>query len=411
MRILEPPFFVIIFILSSVVSVAQQTDCLHPKEIIITNQENTTISEEIYYQEDDAYTFWYKISSNELIDVKYELKSIAPDDDYELFVYTYDGTNFCNDLVNQTTKPTQLASKGSLRLKKNHIFYISVLHLNGKGCGHELFLLNARLNYVFKAIQNTCVEEIAAAIIEKEAIKDSIKPMVETQITQQPNVEEMVQTPVLKNLFKGITINKETNQLIEAEITLITIENNTKQQFVSTKEEGFMFVLNNNKPLFVTIEKLGYKPYKDTIYDFDTVVKIALNPLSVGEKIVMHKIYFYPNTAVLKATSKKELEKLLNFIQENESYTLEIQGHTNGNRKIKKDKKNAHLGEEWNFSGSAKELSQLRAEKIKTFLQEKGVKDKNLIAKGYGGDKMIVEYPKNMQEAMKNIRVEIVVVE
>lgn len=405
---------ILLFFIINKIGYSQQTstDCFHPKNITITSQEITTTSEEIYYQEDDVYTFWYRITSSASIDVKYELKSIVPNDDYELAVYMYDGINFCNDLVSKTIKPIQLVSKGNLLLKKNHTFYISVLHLNGKGCGHELYLTNTKLNYVFKAIQNACVEEMAATIIKEETIKDSVEtiylPIVET-ITQQPDTEITVQETVLKNLLKGVTINNETKQVIEAEITVIAMENNIKKNIVSTKNEGFELALTNHNPLVVIVEKLGYQPYKDTIYNFDTAIKIALNPLRVGEKIVMHKIYFHPNTAVLKSTSKEELEKLLSFVNENESYQLEIQGHTNGNRKIKKDKKNVNLDEEWNFSGSAKELSQLRAEKIKSFLEENGVAKNKLLAKGYGGDKMIINNPKNMKEAMMNIRVEIIV--
>jgi len=44
-------------------------------------------------------------------------------------------------------------------------------------------------------------------------------------------------------------------------------------------------------------------------------------------------------------------------------------------------------------------------------LEENGINPNQMTAKGYGGDKMIVEHPKNMKEAMKNIRVEIVVIE
>ncbi len=138
---------------------------------------------------------------------------------------------------------------------------------------------------------------------------------------------------------------------------------------------------------------------------------MLLNPIAVGEKIVSHNIYFQPNTPVLKDKSKAELEKIKQFLKENDNITIEIQGHTNGNRRIKKDRRFSHLNGEWNFSGTAKELSQLRAEKVKKYLEENGVNPNQMTAKGYGGDKMIVENPKNMKEAMKNIRVEIVVIE
>lgn len=414
MKIFVPCFLIILMVLS-VESIAQETfqrDCIHPQEIQLSDRKVNLLSEEIYYQEEDTYTFWYKITSDVSQQINYELKSIESNDNYEMLVYSYLGNDFCNDLVKKEIHSMKMDAKGVFDIEKNKILYISILHINGKGCGHEFFLSNSLLNYAFKAIQNTCVEEIAAIISNEENRKDSVK-IIETSIVDELPTPptKATEEPILENLFKGMVINNDTKQPIDAEITITTPENNLKSNVFSTKNEGFEWELANNKPLIIKIEKLGYKTFTDTIDNFKNSIKILLNPLRVGEKIVMHKIYFHPNTAVLKAISKNELKKLLSFIKENENYAIEIQGHTNGNRKIKKDKKYSHLGDEWNFSGSAKELSQLRAEKIKSFLEENGANENNLIAKGYGGDKMIVEHPKNMKEAMKNIRVEIIVIE
>jgi len=415
MKILMTYFCLIILMTSSIKSIAQKTfqrDCNHPHEIPLSEMKENLLSEEIYYQEDDAYTFWYKITSNISLQINYELKSIDSNDNYEMLVYTYVGNDFCNDLVKKDIRSMKMDEKGVFDIEKNKTLYVSILHINGKGCGHEFFLSNLHLNYAFKAIQNTCVEEIAATIINEESRKDSVKIIKNHIVDELPTPPtKATEEPILENLFKGLVINNDTKQPIDAEITIITSEYNIKNNIFSTKNEGFALELANDNPLIIKIEKLGYKTYTDTIDNFKNSIKIPLNPLRVGEKIVMHKIYFHPNTAVLKANSKNELEKLLSFIKENENYAIEIQGHTNGNRKIKKDKKYSHLGDEWNFSGSAKELSQLRAEKIKSFLEENGANENNLVAKGYGGDKMIVEHPKNMKEAMKNIRVEIIVIE
>lgn len=409
------PFFLLFFLLLFTLfkgfsQAANSSDCLHPNIINFSEKQNLIVSEEIYYQEDDVYTFWYKLTSPETINVTYKLESIAAEDVYELFIYNYNEANFCNALADKKTIPTKLKLNGNLILKKNQTYYISVLHLAGKGCGHELLLNNKNRTVSFKAIQNTCFEEVAEEIISQEIKNDSIE-RVENMVVEIPIHIPDTEKTALENLFKGKVINNETKQPIDAEITIISLEKNTKSMLFSSKNEGFELAITNNNPLIVHIEKLGYKTYIDTISDFTKPIIIALNPLRVGEKIVMHKIYFHPNTPVLKVTSKTELEKLANFVKENKSYKIEIQGHTNGNRKIKKDKKYSHLGDEWNFSGSAKELSQLRAEKIKAFLAENGGNESNIIAKGYGGDKMIINNPKNMKEAMKNIRVEIVVVE
>ncbi|MBW6483380.1 MAG: OmpA family protein [Vicingaceae bacterium] len=413
MKVLIIYFSFIVLLFLSIKSIAQETfqrDCIHPQEIYLSEIKENFLAEEIYYQEDDAYTFWYKITSHISLQINYELKSIEPNDNYEILVYSYVGNDFCNDLVEKEIQSIKMNEKGVFDIEKNKILYVSILHINGKGCGHELILSNKNLAVSFKAIQNTCVEEVAEEIINQEIKKDNIE-LVENKVVEVPTFISENEKIESENLLKGKVINNETKQFIDAEITIVSLKKNTKSTLFSSKNNGFELAISNNNSLIIQIEKFGYKAYMDTITDFKNPITIPLNPMRVGEKIVMHKIYFHPNTAVLKETSKNELEKLANFVKENKNYKIEIQGHTNGNRKIKKDKKYSHLGDEWNFSGSAKELSQLRAEKIKTFLAENGGNENNIIAKGYGGDKMIINNPKNMKEAMQNIRVEIVVIE
>lgn len=419
------------FILFNYRGYAQNTvmDCTHPKEIVITQNALPTSSEKIYYQEADVYTFWYKITADVSKELNFELKSIAKEDRYELLIYVYNDTSFCNDLVYKNLPYSQAGNKGFLHLNKDDIIYLSILHVYGKGCGHVLFLTNE--NYSFRAIQNICVEEIAATVdeeIEVEKIisinEDTLSNFDESAVVKHTENSSLIKeikaldsTPkVFENnekeaiFFKGIVLNSDTKKIIEAELTVTSFNTGNKQMLIS-KENGFEVEIPNKTTLTIEIKKLGYKTYVDTIDDFSVPISIYMNPVSVGEKIIMHKIYFHPNTAVLKSSAKNELDKLLSFVKENENYKIEIQGHTNGNRKIKKEKSNSHLGEEWNFKGTAKELSQLRAEKIQAYLENNGADKNKLTSKGYGGDKMIIENPKNMKEAMQNIRVEIIVVE
>ncbi len=123
----------------------------------------------------------------------------------------------------------------------------------------------------------------------------------------------------------------------------------------------------------------------------------------------MKSIYFYPNTYALKQESSAELQNLLAFLTDNESLVIEIEGHTNGDRRISRNKAYEKMGEEWNFQGSAKKLSQKRAEAIKNYLVLNGIKAERLFPKGYGGEKMIVVGAKTTEEGQKNMRVEIVV--
>lgn len=396
-------YFAFIFILGWLSTFGQDIypDCIHPKTLSIplTNIIDAKIEDEIYYQPEDQYTYWYRIETKSICTLNYKLTAINAEDDYSILIYNYKGDNFCNDLVQKKEKPISNKIEGKLDVNKNEIYYIGVLHLKGAGCGHNLFLNTKEKSITIKAIQNECIEEAIELIVKEDTIKEiATKPIVITEEPIKANAQ-----------LNGVVINRNTKKNIEAAISIFNIKGELLQMIVSRVDSGFRLNNFNEKKIIISINKLGYKPLLDTFKLEENPLIIGLSPIKIGDKLIMHKIYFHPNTYVLKEESKNELKKLNDFMLENEKYHFEIQGHTNGNRTVKKTKKYAHLGEEWNFSGSAKKLSKLRAEKIKLFLINNGVEESQLQTVGYGGDKMIIEKPKNMKDAMKNIRVEVIV--
>ena len=420
-------FLTIIIIFSFIFSVKGQEqlpDCTNPQEVKLsvynTFSKNDSL-ESIYYQEEDTYTFWYKLTVDGNGEIKYTLQKLNSNDEYEVVYYEYNGNNFCNDLMQQKVKPK---SSSVFKAHPNYSYYISVLHISGKGCGHQIEFSSIFHTKHYLAIQNACVEEIA-----EEIQKNQLSPVIPRWVNSlnwdknQSNIT-LKHTPnklqPIKNndiseqtsiTILGSVINAKTKVPIAVDVQFVLSDSSFS--LLNHPEHGFSITAQNQEhKVMVRVDKLGYKSYRENfVIKYDTNLILLLTPITVGEKIVSHNIYFHPNTPVLKDKSKAELEKIKQFLKENNNISIEIQGHTNGNRRIKKDKKFAHLDGEWNFSGTAKELSQLRAEKVKKYLEENGVNPNQVTAKGYGGDKMIVEHPKNMKEAMKNIRVEIVVIE
>lgn len=382
--------------------------CLHPETISFPfdDKVNDDNSNEIYYQPDDVYTFWYKIVVKSDGKLLFELASINKDDSYDMLIYKYKGKELCNDIVQKKETPILNKTSGNIDVKKGEIYYFSILHLNGSGCGHYLTLESGKIKKLVKAIQHDCVEEIIETIVEK----DTIAEIVETPILPIIIPTTPIDTVINKPLIKGVVINKNTQKEIEADVLIMNLSGTLKQQIKSEEKNGFMVSDIDGDKISISINKLGYEPFIDTLENISNTIKIELIPIKVGEKIVMHKIYFHPNTYALKEESNQELLKLNKFMLENSQYSFEIQGHTNGNKAVKKIAATTHLGEEWNYSGSAKKLSKLRADKIKDYLVQHGVKEAQIQTIGYGGDRMIVEKPKNMKQAMQNIRVEIIVI-
>ena len=412
-------------------------NCTNPKKIqlplSIGGEEGNV--EEIYYQSVDDYTYWYQITGTSNCSLNYRMDLISEDDDYELLLYKNEGNNFCNDIINKQVKPISFKKEGALSVKKGEVYFFNVVYLNGNGCGHNLALTTGENKLNIKAIQNECVEDVMEEILiaEKEILKPLVDFPIDTvAIVPKVNFSEVQKDTVdtnkvehkieiaealevaVKTSNHNIScrvVNKKTKKNIEAFVTVSGINTDYKNSFLVRSKDGYKIDNYKDTLIFISVKKLGYVPFLDTIAVKSESFTIELSPIAVGEKLTMKRVYFHPNTYVLKEESEKELNSLLEFMLENKSYSFEIQGHTNGNRAVKKSKKYAHLGEDWNFKGTSKKLSKLRAEKIKTYLIKNGVVENQLITAGYGGDRMIIRKPKNMKQAMKNIRVEVIVIE
>ena len=389
-------------------------NCTNPKKIKIPLVSNNDDVDQIYYQEADEYTYWYQLLAEDACILTYKMTSIEETDDYELLIYKRQKKSFCNDLINNSVKPISISKEGTLRIKKGENYFFNVVYLNGNGCGHNLSLKTSENQLNIKAIQNECVEDVMGKIVEEVDLEEEELVDLETkveEVIEKPEVVEPFVEVVEDNKIIGLIINSKTKQTIDATVNIVAHNNIPSQQIIANAENGFELVANIDDKIIASVIKLGYKNFYDTIIVNSDSLTIQLEPIDVGEKLIMNKVYFHPNTFVLKEESKNELNKLLDFMLENKEYFFEIQGHTNGDRIVKKTKRYAHLGEDWNFKGTSKKLSKLRAEKIKIYLIKNGVHESQLRTEGYGGDKMIVKKPKNMSQAMKNIRVEVIVIQ
>jgi outer membrane protein OmpA-like peptidoglycan-associated protein len=130
-----------------------------------------------------------------------------------------------------------------------------------------------------------------------------------------------------------------------------------------------------------------------------------------GDIRTLFNIYFFNDAAVMMPESKYELSGLLDMLQENSNYRIKLHGHTNGNYHGKIIKRGS-TGDFFSVNkdatttvGSAKELSESRAEVIRDYLIDKGVEGSRIEIKAWGGKRPI--YDKHSANAKKNIRVEV----
>ncbi|HRI78463.1 MAG TPA: OmpA family protein [Cyclobacteriaceae bacterium] len=130
-----------------------------------------------------------------------------------------------------------------------------------------------------------------------------------------------------------------------------------------------------------------------------------------GKKEVLDHIYFFKDAAVLRPESRFAVDKLVKIMKENPAEKIRIHGHTNGDAPgkiiMRADEKSDFFSLDNTVEdyGSAKKLSEQRANLIRDYLIANGIDGKRMTIKAEGGKKPIFDIDDDKAEA--NVRVEI----
>jgi outer membrane protein OmpA-like peptidoglycan-associated protein len=144
-------------------------------------------------------------------------------------------------------------------------------------------------------------------------------------------------------------------------------------------------------------------------------IPIGLVRMRKGDITVMFNVLFYRDAAIMRPESKYEVQSLRDMMKENPNYRIRIHGHTNGNATGKIITMPAGSTEFFALKdtkegfGTAKALSEERAQAIKNFLVHDGIAAERMEIKAWGGKKPL--YDKMSNRAAENVRVEIEILE
>ena len=180
---------------------------------------------------------------------------------------------------------------------------------------------------------------------------------------------------------KGKVYDAKTGEALEANFELYDLA--SQQQVTksySQKNGEFLVTLTANRNYLVNVNKPGYMFYSDNFSlkevpaDFTKPFQldIPLEPIDLGSIVELKNVFFEVNKWDLKPESKAELEKLIQFLNQNKNLKVELSGHTDNSG----DKKQNEL------------LSQNRAKAVYQYLITEGkIVTERLSYKGYGDSK------------------------
>jgi len=175
---------------------------------------------------------------------------------------------------------------------------------------------------------------------------------------------------------KGSIFDQATNQPIDATVELINLKSGKIESIVkSDKVNGeYLVVLNENSHYALFVIKEGYM-YKSHTFnfenetDFDPVnLDVYLEPIKKGALITLNNIFFETGKFNLEKKSYSELDRLVNFLKQNQNLKVEISGHTDN---VGQKQQNLIL-------------SSKRAESVVDYLAENGIAAERIKGKGYG---------------------------
>lgn len=143
----------------------------------------------------------------------------------------------------------------------------------------------------------------------------------------------------------------------------------------------YVIILPPGRNYSITYEAVDYLYQSDNVNISDTSAyqvidrPVELEPLSVGQKIVVRNIFFASGKSELQPESKAELDKLVKLMTDYPKLILEIAGHTD-----------AAGGEEMN-----QKLSEQRAQSVANYLIGNGIDKSRIRTVGFGETKPIAQ--------------------
>ena len=215
------------------------------------------------------------------------------------------------------------------------------------------------------------------------------------------NLDESIR-PDAVSYLKGTVTDRETGRSLVAEYELINLSTNMVTMKNSTDEKGnFLVCLPSGFNYGINVSKPGYLFYSENfmLESEHTVTepfikKIYLNPVKVGERMLLSNVFYEIDSWELKKESVTELDNLVELLNLNRDYIVEIGGYTDSTGT---DLHNLVLSEK-------------RALSVVNYLVSNKISPERLRYKGYGntspiGDNVTVEGRK------RNRRTEVKIVE
>jgi OOP family OmpA-OmpF porin len=211
------------------------------------------------------------------------------------------------------------------------------------------------------------------------------------------DIPEPVRVRHRSNYITGRVFDAETREPIEADITLLDINEDEMVENVSSDPEHgtYYIVLTEGSEYGLYVNKRGYIFQSLSFnYQEDDMLEpieldVYLEPVRSGAATILNNIFFESGQHRIQPKSEPELIRVAEFMKENPEIKIEIAGHTD------------NVGD----AAYNQQLSEKRAQAVHDYLEAAGVAPDRMRARGYGQDKPLA--PNNSEgNRQRNRRIE-----
>ena len=316
--------------------------------------------------------------------------------EYELFLPN--GNNYQIDFSKQDYSHTFLNIKAE-KLKKNEKQIADI------GLYKEIkLILNIFDEELFKPINseieirnskneviNTKIEQVKDGRFEiKIPIGDEYKFKINAQyfeplefvfdlkgIVQFDEFEKDAELKAQKVDFQIEISDEETQAGLPVEVIITNLDKNEViRTTANPNSEGkYIIKLRDGDSYNVSVSPKGYSYYNTTVNlkkkEAPKKLEVKLKQLKEDTKLTLNNITFEVNSAELKESSYKELQRVVKLMNDNPDIKIEISAHTDD---VGSDAYNLRL-------------SKRRANAVMNYLQEQNISTNRMISQGYGESK------------------------
>jgi len=183
-------------------------------------------------------------------------------------------------------------------------------------------------------------------------------------------------------LIRGNVKSEYSAEPVKAHIELKNLDTKKISNIPMDSVTGnYVAVAPFNSDYIMTVKKEGhvyesrYIAKVDSMFKLPARIDIEMKPIELNKSYRINDIYFPFNSFDLTIESKAVLDQLIEFLNESQNISIQIQGHTD------------NIGND----ASNLKLSESRAQSVYNYLIEKGIAEKRLTYKGFGKSMPVAE--------------------